>query len=364
MLHADICIAGAGIIGLTLALELHARGMSVIVAESGNPMEQASTAAAGMLAADDPHNPAELSALSHFSISLYPGFLAQIHELSGIDVPFQTHRTLQAIAGNAAPVIPPELRVELQREGLTEISLAPSSGFAFLTERSIDPRQLAPALIAAVRATSIRAIYNSPILSSTSSGEAVMIQTAASSIAAAHFIDCTGAWANSLEPGGLFKAVPIKGQMLALRMPRDLPLRTVLRTEDIYIVPRTAGPRAGHAIVGATVEDIGFDKTVEPHAIESLHQRAAALIPGLAHAAIVDAWAGLRPASADRLPLIGAHPTRPHHWLATGHYRNGILLAPATARIVAELLSHEQPSLSIDAFRPYRLMPSAIASLF
>ncbi|WP_263375223.1 NAD(P)/FAD-dependent oxidoreductase [Granulicella aggregans] len=353
MTQTDICIAGAGIIGLSLALELHARGLSVIVLDSGAPMQQASTAAAGMLAADDPHNPPEISDLSHLSLTLYPAFLDRVHSLSGVAVPFQTQRTLQSLSDNRAPTLPQELRAKLMIEE-DSTALDPDSGFIFLAERSIDPRQLAPALIAAVANTLIQAIYDSPVISTSYGAGSVTVQTPAATIQASHFIDCTGAWAGSSDNDANFRAIPVKGQMLSLALPADLPLRTTLRTEDIYIVPRTLGPAAGRAIVGATVEEAGFDRTVEPAAIESLRQRAISLIPGLAHATIVDSWAGLRPATPDRLPILGRHPTRPHHWLAAGHYRNGILLAPATAKVMSDLILDRTPAISLEAFSASR----------
>ena len=355
MTQSDICIAGAGIVGLSLALELHARGLSVIVLDAGAPMQQASTAAAGMLAADDPHNPPELFALAHFSLSLYPTFLARIHEHSGVEVLFQTRRTLQALAGNPAPTLPRELQAELLVEGGDAV-LNAASEFTFLHEHSIDPHQLAYALIAAVAATSIRTLYNSPVVSTSSShgAESVTVHTSATTIHANQFVDCTGAWAGSSEPGAAFCVIPVKGQMLALTLPVGLQLKTTLRTEDIYIVPRTLGPRAGRAIVGATVEERRFDKTVEPTAIESLRQRALSLVPGLAHATLADSWAGLRPGTPDRLPILGPHPTRSHHWLCTGHYRNGILLAPATAKVMADLILSRTPEVSLDSFSPSR----------
>ena len=362
MNRSDICIAGAGIVGLSLALELHARGLSVVVLDAGAPMQQASSAAAGMLAADDPHNPTELSALSHLSLSLYPGFLARIRSLGGFEVPFQTHRTLQALPGNSAIAISQELRAELLVE-TSNLHLTCSDGFELLAERSIDPRQLATALVAAVVATSIHTFFNSPILATRNIGGRVLVEASTSTLEATHFIDCTGAWTGSSELEGSVRAIPIKGQMLALALPLNLPLQTTLRTEDIYIVPRTLGPAAGRAIVGATVEDAGFDKTVEPHAMERLRDRATSLIPGLAHATLVDSWAGLRPGTADRLPIIGAHPTRPNHWFATGHYRNGILLAPATAQVMADLILGHTPAVSLEAFSPSRLTLEAITSI-
>jgi glycine oxidase len=359
---SDICIAGAGIIGLSLALELHSRGASVIVLDSGDPMREASSAAAGMLAAEDPHNPRELASFSRHSVSLYPSFLDRIHALSGIDLPFQTQRTLQGLVDTV-----PALTSELQAELLLDRPIIPacdsSSGFAFLHEHSIDPRQLAPALIAAVAATRTRVLCNSPVLSTASTHNGVQVETTCASIEAAHFVDCTGAWANSHESDPPFKAIPVKGQMLALELPADLPLRTTVRTRDIYIVPRIFGPSAGRAIVGATVEHAGYDKSVHHPDIDLLRRQAIALLPGLAAARVVDSWAGLRPATSDHLPLIGAHPTRPHHWFATGHYRNGILLAPATAQATADMLLGRPNQVLMDAFSPMRLTPEFAQTL-
>src|SRR5271168_3538709 len=178
MLHADICVAGAGIIGLSLALELHHRGARVIVAESSSPLQQASTAAAGMLAAEDPDNPPQLLALSRHSRALYPEFLARIEHLSGIAVPFQTSLTLQqrpqplaaAVAHHATSSIDKisaEAPLAVASERIAQF-LAPGfdlNRFQFLREHSIDPRQLASALLAAIRATSIQLLTDSPVRS-------------------------------------------------------------------------------------------------------------------------------------------------------------------------------------------------------
>jgi glycine oxidase len=145
--------------------------------------------------------------------------------------------------------------------------------------------------------------------------------------------------------------------MLAVSLPPSLPLHLVVRTPDIYIVPRTSGPNAGRAIIGATIEDAGFDKTVHPSDIDHLRSLAAALLPPLADAPQLEAWAGLRPATPDGLPLLGALPTQPNHFIATGHYRDGILLAPATAHVMAQLLLGETPSIDLAPFSPDRTTP-------
>jgi glycine oxidase len=146
--------------------------------------------------------------------------------------------------------------------------------------------------------------------------------------------------------------------MLAVALPAEFTMRRTLRTEDVYIVPRTTGPSAGRAIIGATVEDLGYDKTVQAEQTEELRRKAVALVPQLTEALVLERWAGLRPATADRLPLIGAHPAKARHWIAAGHYRNGILLAPATARTMTQLLLHERPSVALDPFSASRSMPA------
>ncbi len=355
MHHPDICIAGAGIVGLSLALELHHRGYRIAVFDRGAPLAEASTAAAGMLAAADPENSPQLRALAGLSLSLYPCFLERIHLLSGLRVPFQTHTTLQWIPSHL-----PISKSELTPADLAHFlpALTPASHrFTLLDEHSLDPRQLATALLAAVRATTIDLRPDTRILSTRASNTRIEIQTTLGPIATVKFIDCTGAWAASTSHLPNLQVSPKKGQMLAVALPSSLPLEVVIRAHNIYIVPRTTGPNAGRAIIGATVEDAGFDKTLHPSAIAHLRSLATALLPPLAHAPQLEAWAGLRPATSDGLPLLGALPNQPNHLLATGHYRNGILLAPATAHVIAQLLSGEPPSINLDPFSPARVLP-------
>jgi glycine oxidase len=312
----DVLIAGAGIIGLSLALELHTRGVRVLVLERDTALAHASTAAAGMLAPHDPHNPAALLPLSELSASLYPAYLDRIMKLSGTPVPFQTDTTIQHL---------------------------PHGQTTHLAEHSIDPRQLASALLAAVRAAGIelRERYEFHHAGAPS----------ASSV-----IYATGAW----TPGELchMPIRPRKGQMLRVKLPPGLrDLKEVHRSDDIYIVPRTLGPHAGTALLGATIEDAGFDTSTHPRDLTQLRSLAAGLLPALADEAAapqLEAWAGLRPHTPDRLPLLGPIETGSRHFLATGHYRNGILLAPATAVLLADLIEGKQPALDLTPFSPAR----------
>jgi glycine oxidase len=360
MHHPDLCIAGAGIIGLSLALELHNRGYRVTVFDQGAPLAESSTSAAGMLAVRDPENPPQLLPLASLSLSLYPDFLDRIHALSGIPVPFQTLTTLQSI-----PHRPGIADSELTRGDLANLlpALTPSDHrFLLLDEQSLDPRQLAAALLAAVHATKIDLQPHTRVLSTRSIDNAVEITTPTGTIHTAQFINCAGAWAAATSRLSNISVVPRKGQMFSVVLPPSLPLHLVIRTPDVYIVPRTAGPATGRAIIGATVEDIGFDKIVHPADIDRLRTLAAALLPGMANAPQLEAWSGLRPATSDGLPLLGVLPAQPNHFIATGHYRNGILLAPATARVMSEFILGEEPSVDLSPFSPSRTS-AQVASL-
>ncbi len=334
----DYLIAGAGIVGLSLALELERRGASVTVIDAGRALQQTSYAAAGMLAVDDPANPPALHALASLSASLYPAFLDRIAALSGIRVPFQTTATLES--GDALNALPHP------RELVP--SLAPGSlHFHLLEERSVDPRQLASALLAAVRATRIELREHTSLQRLAATPHSVRVETSNGTLEASHLIDCMGSWSPA-------PVAPRKGQMLAVRIPNDLDVACVIRTPDIYIVPRTDGPNTGRAIIGATIEDAGFDLTVHALDILTLNAKAIKLLPALAHADFLESWSGLRPATADGLPILGPAPRQPRYLLATGHFRNGILLAPATALVITQLLMGEPPAVDLKAFTPSR----------
>ena len=347
--HADVLILGAGVVGLSIALELHRRGAGVTVLERGDCLAEASSAAAGMLAASDPDNPPTLRPLSDLSLRLYPEFLAHIQALSGHLVPFQTNLTLQQTYPATRGVTAAQLDRLLPGHALHQLHFAP------LAERSVDPRQLAPALLAAVRSTSIQLLEHTPMLSVITGEDFASVRTLGQTITADFVVDCTGAWTRSDYLAASLPVFPIKGQMLSLALPSGFPLDLSLRTHGLYLVPRTTGPHAGRAIVGATIEVSGFAKTTTPDAIRTLYDRVCHLLPPLAGAPILEQWAGLRPATHDRLPILGALPESPRHLFATAHFRNGILLAPATAQVIAALIAGERPAVDLACFSPARL---------
>lgn len=353
MLQPDVCIAGAGIVGLSLALELQRGGARVAVFDQGEPLAEASTAAAGMLAAYDPENPKELRKLSELSLQLYPGFLDRLFDLSGISVPLHTGTTLQALPkrhGSAASRLPLLCAETL---ALTAPYLnAGGRRFFLLNESSLDPRELAVALLAAVRATSIDLRPNTPVRLARSGSKNVEVHAGGEVLYPSRFVDCTGAWAFTPAIPPHLRVRPRKGQMLAVALPSELPLHMVIRTPEIYIVPRTASAEDARVVIGATVEDAGFDKTVRTKDIARLRSLAIGLVPALADARELETWAGLRPATADGLPLLGH--VGENHLVASGHYRNGILLAPATARVMYEMLAGNASPVDLAPFSPLR----------
>jgi glycine oxidase len=317
----DVLIVGAGIIGLSLALELHVRGARVLILERNTALSHASTAAAGMLAAQDPHNPSALRPLSNLSVELYPAFLKRVEQLSGIAVPFHTDTALQYRPGGI-----------INR----------------LAEHSLDPRNLATVLLAAVRTAGIEVREHNEF----HPAEVSPSQT---------IVYATGAW---LPPDRdhSFPLRPRKGQMLRVQLPPGLQgLHEVHRSDEIYIVPRTCGPQAGTALIGATIEDAGFDTSTHPRDLTHLRALSASLLPTLADESSspqLEAWAGLRPHTTDSLPLLGPLDPGSRHFIATGHYRNGILLAPATAVVLADLIEAKPPTLDLAPFSPSRFSPS------
>ena len=322
----DVVIAGAGIIGLSLALEFHSRGAHVAVIEPELAFRQASWAAAGMLAADDPHNPDELKPISHFSVDIYPQYLERIEALSGSAIPFQTDTVVHHLD-----------------DGTTER----------LHEHSIDPRQLGEALVAAVRSASISLYENVGRWDFDASGQSLHVRTSTGvELHPRQLVHAMGAWFQGRQV-----ITPRKGQMLRVRLPNELPLTEVHRRTGIYVVPRTLGPHAGTAVIGATDEDAGYDLRTNKLDLDRLRSLAAGLFPVLASAVeapAVEAWAGLRPATPDRLPLLGELSAC--EFVATGHYRNGILLAPATAVVLADLMESKAPAIDLAAFSPGRFL--------
>jgi len=159
-------------------------------------------------------------------------------------------------------------------------------------------------------------------------------------------VNCAGAWAGKISPHQ-FPTRPVKGQMLCVvGGPR---VNHVIRAPEVYLVPRSDG----RLLIGSTIEEAGFDKRTDADTIQRMHRAAVALVPELERARVLEDWAGLRPGTPDDLPILGATST-PGYFVATGHFRDGILLAPVTAHVMAQVVTGSKPELDLAPFSPAR----------
>jgi glycine oxidase len=344
-------ICGAGIIGLSLAIELRRAGATVVVLDRGEPGSEASSAAAGMLVTCDPDSNPVLKPLAEASAGMYSAFVEELELRSGVSVNYENRGALY-IATEQERFPFPELGVAEARD--LEPSLAEYPHVYFLEEQSVDPRLLVRAALLTAKHLDIAVHHEARVEGVILTKEHQLeVQTVRGLYETAIFVNCAGAWAGEIS-GAAIPTRPVKGQMLAV-IPQRCELCHVIRSHHVYLVPR----KGGRVLIGSTVQEAGFDKTVDPSTIQKLHQAAANLIPAIGEARIAEAWAGLRPGSPDNLPILGAG-SLPGTYVATGHFRNGILLAPITAVAMAELIQGKQPRVDLRPFAPSRFRPSQI----
>jgi glycine oxidase len=352
----DVIVIGGGIIGLSLSIALRKRGATVLVVERGEPGQEASHAAAGMLADFPLETPAILQALVTASAQMYPEFVHELQDESGMNVDLRDQGTIFFPSAKEVHDRPTLLTDHPLPAPLAELepALAASQASAqapavYLKERSVDPRALTAAALAAARHRGVDLSTGTAVTAVLlANGNAAGVSTVRTSYRASTVVNCAGAWAGQLSPRQI-PTHPVKGQMLSVASAsRDL-LRHVVRAPEAYLVPRSDG----RILVGATVEEAGFDKRTDADTIQRLHRAAIGLVPALRQARLLEAWAGLRPGSPDNLPILGATRT-PGYFAATGHFRDGILLAPITAHVMARMVTAADPEYDLSPFSPER----------
>jgi glycine oxidase len=360
----DVIIIGAGIIGLALAIELNKRGLRVLIVDKGEPGREASWAAGGMLADFPLEMPRALSDLAAASARMYPEFVHELEDESRLKIDLRAEGALvfidDAIDHAIDAALDPALRPALLPASVSPQSVAQlepnlsTSNLSTLTalhlpERSVDPRHLTAAAVAAAKHRGIDFSSGDQVLSVVvDDGKAVGVRTSKTRFAAATVVNCAGAWAGQIAPYN-FPTRPVKGQMLCVVMKQKEMVRHVIRTPNVYLIPRTDG----RLLIGATQEEVGFNKQTVPETIQKLHRSALDVVPNLAEARILEAWAGLRPGTPDALPILGATET-PGYFVATGHFRDGILLAPVTAKVMGRVIAGELPEFDLRAFQQER----------
>ena len=350
----DAIVVGAGIIGLSLVLELKKRGLRVLVVDKGEPGREASWAAGGMLCDSPLETAPALRELATASAGMYPEFVQELQGESGLEIDLRAVGTLVfAEAGHSSattrifdlPRPLAELEPALRVSNGSGAQLTP----LYVRERCVDPRDLTGAAVGAARRRGVEFASGEPVLDLVvGHGKASGVRTSKSHFAAGLVVNCAGAWAGQIGLHGI-PTRPVKGQMLCVAMPRKEFVRHVVRTPDVYLIPRSDG----RMVIGATSEESGFDKQMVPETIQKLRQSAIEMVPEFADAPILETWAGLRPGTPDKLPILGATRT-PGYFVATGHFRDGILLAPVTAKVMGQVISGESPEFDLTAFDPER----------
>ncbi len=357
--HGDAVVVGAGLIGLAIAFELAERGAAVRILDRSEPGGAASWAGAGMLApyTEDLGTDALLQ-LCASSLRDYPAFVERIRAASGIDPHLRLAGVVHAAfeeaeldslrrraralrdAGIACDALdrPALLRAE------PWLGSHAIGGILTVGEGCVDNRRLGRALAAACGTRGVRIERSAFVRVECDARRVLGVHTEAGFVGAAVVVNACGAWAAALAgspPQCVPPVAPVKGQMVALAAPSGL-VRRPAWVPGAYLVPR----EDGRLLVGATVESAGFDERVTAGGVEALLLAALAAAPSLGDFALTESWAGLRPGTPDGLPILG-RTAIDGFLLATGHFRNGILLAPATARLIADAIErHDAPALA------------------
>jgi glycine oxidase len=374
----DVAVVGAGVIGLGVAWRAAQRGLKVIVLERGaEPARETSSVAAGMLAPISEALATEvpLMRLGLASVGLYPDFVDELHHATGMDTGYLRCGTLLAARdGDEAEALGREL-VLRERFGLAvhrlrasearrlEPALAPTLRLALEIpdDHAIDPRKLTAALARALTDAGGELRLGASVAEVEAAGERVTGVRLADGerVAAEQVVVAAGPWSSSLDgipTGASIPVHPVKGQILRLHDPAGPGLLTrVVRFTGGYLLPRGDG----RYVLGATMEERGFDTTVTAGAVFELLRDASELLPSVTELVIDELSAGLRPATPDNAPAIGPGAVPGLHW-ATGHFRHGMLLTPSTAQIAAAGLAGDDPGELAADFAPTRFAAVAV----
>jgi thiazole synthase len=362
----EILIIGGGIIGLAIAVELKQQGAKVTII-SKDYMQAASHAAAGMLAPmAEKMTSAPMLDLCLRSRWLYPEWTQKLEELTGVETSYLP-------CGILAPVYSqPDLHtnqdnviwldqqtINLYQSGLSNRVVG---GWWYPEDGQVDNRCLMRSLLQAAQTLGIEIKEGVKVKAiQQQQGRVNGILTDLGLLTADNYVLATGSWTSQLFP---LPVRPVKGQMLSLRMPQKLhqpfPLQRVLYGDSIYLVPR----QDGRLVIGATVEDVDWTPFNTPKGIQNLLDKAVELYPAIADWQIEEFWWGFRPGTPDELPILG-YSSCENLFLATGHYRNGILLAPITASLITDLILKQQsdPLLASFSYQRFNHQASNMTSI-
>ncbi len=351
-----VMIVGGGVIGLMTARELALAGCQVTLLERGEPGREASWAGGGIVSPLYPwrYAPA-VTALSREARAAYPLLVTALKQETGIDAELESCGMLMLDAEDARDALAwaASEREPLQRLDAAALQqrwprLAPGwqEGLFMPGVAHVRNPRLLQALQVSIQQLGVSVVTGADVAQGVVDGSRVASLRTVDGRAfeADEIILCGGAWSRALlasvAPDMVLPVRPVKGQMLLYRVSPGL-LSCMVMSNGRYLIPR----RDGHLLCGSTLEEVGFDKEATGEARESLMQTAMRLLPALAGQEPVAQWAGLRPGSPNGIPFIGRMPGRDNVWMNTGHFRNGLVLAPASARLLADLVLQRPPQL-------------------
>lgn len=362
----DLLVVGGGVIGLASARESALRGLRVAVFDRGLPGRGSTWAAAGMLSpASESLDSEPFLRFGLDSLSMYPEWAQSLVSDSNLTFGFRKGEKLHLAGSEAESKRLAEMGTRATASGISaewitpvklramEPTVSPSflGGLLVHDDYRLDNRKLVDALLGSCREAGVEVHPEVPVESiRIEAGKAVGVTLGdGDQVDGGAVLIAAGAWSRCLP--GLPRALgvrPMRGQMLALD-PEGRMSDRVLESEGIYLVPR----EGGRLLVGATVEDTGFEAGTTAGGIHGLLDAAIRMVPGLRSAPIRESWSGLRPGTEDGEPIIGPDPDVERLFYATGHFRNGILLAPLTARIIADLVAGHATEIPVQ-FAPGR----------
>ena len=339
-MQRETLIIGGGIIGLAIAIELKSQGARVTIL-CRDFAEAATHAAAGMLAPQaEEIPPSPMLDLCLESRSLYPDWIRKLESLTGLNAGYWDCGILSPRYHRSEGSLDRDLLLTHQPDLSEEVS----GGDWFPQDAQVDNRALAKVLWMAAQELGIEIHTGIQVDRFRFDTNISHLETSQGIWKADRYILATGAWSQNLLPIPVF---PKKGQMLSVRVydRENLPLQTVLYGEESYIVPR----QDGRIIIGATSENVGFQTGNTAIGVDQLLSAAIRLYPPIQHFTLEETWYGFRPATPDELPILGSSPYA-NLTLATGHYRNGILLAPVTGSAIAQFVLTQKPDSRLEAF--------------
>jgi len=367
-MRCDVVVVGAGVQGCAVALRLALAGKKVCVLERSIPGAEASSAAGGILSPGV--EATELGPFYHLcaaSLARYPAFAEEVSRISGIWIDFRMAGTLEValdddiaelLAGRAAKLeamgLPVEVLDDRQVQAIEPgISKQVRGALLFPQEGSVEPPLLARALYVAAARSGAEFVTGQVRGIALEGGRAVGVDHEAGRIEAEAVVLAAGSWSLLVENHGLPAGAvrPVRGQMAVLDTRPPL-LSHVIFSDKGYVVPRADG----RILCGSTMEEVGFEKAVTAKGLQHVLALACEIAPDLERAPFVGSWSNFRPASPDGHPILGAG-TVPGLLYATGHTRNGILLAPITADAICAAVLGRPPPVDLEPFSPARLAP-------